>query len=160
MSSIAGEQDRHDGKVAATRERAAQRRRERAERAEQREKAQREAFERYNERRREALLKGELGDKLAMNRDPAERFRRKMPTTDSNVVTRDEIGSILRDFMQWQVARDRERSNVSGGNLGTQMLEQLTMTANLELVRQTRAIERLATGRSMGRDLDESVMSW
>lgn len=67
---------------------------------------------------------------------------------------RQELGSMFRDFMQWQIDLAKDGSNVRGGSLGTAVLEQLTRE-------QTGVIRTAFTGpRRPDRTPDETIMAW
>lgn len=109
------------------------------------EKSQREAFERHNERRRKALLKGELGDKLAMNRPPDPRFRRPSATTTADGgLTVADIRRLQVEFLQGlQGVTNQFGSNVSAD--GAQVATNTWQTSRL-MMEQNRMIDRLTRG--------------
>lgn len=100
-----------------------------------------------------------LGEDRLKRIDP-EDLKKKDPEADKIDQLRQELGSLFRDFMTWQVDLLRNGSNVMGGNLSSSVMEQLMMSGNLERTRQTRAIEKLAAGTGPRRHLDDAVMGW
>lgn len=113
-------------------------------------------FYRKHERDRADVFSGLEQARFGSDRlDTQKRIRDLLSGKPDDGPTADDLGALFRDFMRWQTDMLRNGPNVTGGNLGTHVLEQLTRE-------QTSVLKGALTGppRGAGRALDEAVMAW